>query len=241
LRAIAKSDFAKANHTHAYLSTSGGEVNGNIGLAGNYNTANRSIYCKWKDGANHDLLVRSSDGLNASVGWVGSSSYATVLNLRGRTVKVSNSSGTTTLSDERLKKNWISLNKYDAFFDAVDPKAFQYIDGSSGRYHLGFSAQAIEQALADSGLSNQDFGGIVKYEVDSDSEDYHGYDEEYGLIYTEFIALTIDQVQKLKARVNELEHEVDEMQKLKAKLDAQDKVIKALLGRLEALERSNEE
>ena len=54
-------------------------------------------------------------------------------------------------------------------------------------------------------LSGADFAGLVRYEVPLEDESWRGYSEEYGLIYTEFVALLVDQVQKLKARVKALE------------------------------------
>lgn len=192
---------------------------GNIGISSPYSDGNRSIYCKWKDGSNHDLIVRSSDGLSAAVGWKGSPDYDTKLDLRSRTVRLINSSGTSTLSDERMKKDWKGLEAYDAFFDALNPQAFRYVDGSSGRYHLGFGAQSVERALADGGLSNADFGGLIKYAVDLQSDDWRGYDQEYGLIYTEFVALLVDQVQRLKSRVSELESQQASMEQRLAALE----------------------
>ena len=110
-----------------------------------------------------------------------------------------------------MKKDWRALDGYDAFFDALNPQAFRYIDGSSGRYHLGFGAQSVERALADSGLSNADFGGLVKYAVPLESDDWRGYGEEYGLIYTEFVALLTDQIQRLKKEVQALRQEVQNL------------------------------
>lgn len=164
-----------------------------------------ALSCKWKDGSNHGILMRGADGLTTTVGWAGNSSYASILNLTSRTVKYTNSSGATSLSDERFKMNWGDLTAYDSFFDALKPQKFQYIDGSSGRYHLGFSAQAVESALAACDLSGADFAGLVRYEVPLEDESWRGYSQEYGLIYTEFVALLVDQVQKLKARVKALE------------------------------------
>lgn len=192
---------------------------GNIGFTSPYSDGTRSIYCKWKDGSNHDLIVRSSDGLSAAVGWKGSPDYDTKLDLRSRTVRLINSSGTSTLSDERMKKDWKPLDSYDAFFDALNPRAFRYVDGSSGRYHLGFGAQSVERALADSGLDNSDFGGLIKYAVPLQSDDWRGYSEEYGLIYTEFVALLTDQVQKMKSRVDELERQNASMEQRMAALE----------------------
>lgn len=187
--------------------TSGGQ----IGFSGAYGDRNVGLFCQWADGNNHNMVDRSTDGLTSGVGWKGSPNYKTVTNVRGQTVKVVNSSGTSTLSDERMKKDWRALDSYDAFFDALNPQAFRYIDGASGRYHLGFGAQSVEQALADSGLSNSDFGGLVKYAVPLESDDWRGYGEEYGLIYTEFVALLTDQVQKLKKEVQALRQEVQNL------------------------------
>lgn len=182
-----------------------------IGFSGAYGDRNVGLFCQWADGNNHNMVDRSADGLTAGVGWKGSADYKTVTNVRGQTVKVVNSSGTSTLSDERMKKDWRALDGYDAFFDALNPQAFRYIDGSSGRYHLGFGAQSVERALADSGLDNTDFGGLIKYAVPLESDDWRGYDEEYGLIYTEFVALLTDQVQKLKKEVRALRQEVQDL------------------------------
>lgn len=192
---------------------------GMIGFSGAYGDRNVGLFCQWADGSNHYLIVRNSDGLSAAVGWNGSPDYDTKLDLRGRTVRLINSSGTSALSDERMKKDWKGLDGYDAFFDALNPQAFRYIDGASGRYHLGFGAQSVERALADSGLDNTDFGGLIKYAVDLQSEDWRGYDEEYGLIYTEFVALLVDQVKRLKARVSELEGQQASMEQRLAALE----------------------
>ena len=196
-----------------YTISSGGNItSGNqIGFSGAYGDRNVGLFCRWADGSNHNMVDRSTDGLTTGVGWKGSADYKTVTNVRGQTVKVVNSSGTSTLSDERMKKDWRALDGYDAFFDALNPRAFRYIDGSSGRYHLGFGAQSVEKALADSGLDNTDFGGLIKYAVPLESDDWRGYGEEYGLIYTEFVALLTDQVQKLKKEVHALRQEVQDL------------------------------
>ena len=67
---------------------------------------------------------------------------------------------------------------------------------------------AEEQSLVSSGLSTSDFAGLVKYKVDPSSEEYNGYDEEYGLIYSEFIALNTYMIQKLKSENEELKNRV---------------------------------
>lgn len=188
-----------------------------FGSTSNYNSLVFAMFCKWADGSNHDIINRDTDGLTAGVGWAGSPSYSTVLNLRGQTVRAPNNSGVAVTSDERLKNSFVDLNQYEAFFDKLHPVAFKYNDGTSGRYHIGFGAQSIEKALAESGLDNTKFGGILRYQVKEDSEYYRGYDEEYGLIYNEFIALNTYMIQKLK---QENENLKDEVTSLKEKIDS---------------------
>lgn len=197
-----------------------GNVYANKFASSNDYTKAFSIYCPWKDGDNHDLLVRSDDGLYASVGWAGSSSYKTTIRLRGQTCQYANASGTTTLSDERLKDDFKSLDKWEGFFDNLEPCAFKLKNGSSGRYHFGFKAQQVKESLEKAGLTTKDFAGFVttKYDIDEDdpetTELYEQLgikpgDDVHGLIYTEFVALQHNEIQKLKERVKNLETEIN--------------------------------
>lgn len=176
-----------------------------------YDASDGWISTLWKDGNSHQIVARSTDGLTASFGWYGTNEYKTVTQLRGQTVRYVNSSGTTTLSDERMKKDFKDLNAWEEFYSNAEPCAFKYIDGVSGRYHVGFKAQQIQDALESSGLTTQDFAGFIQYNVDPLSDDWHGYETEYGLIYTEFIALNTHMIQKLMNRVNELEEKLKEV------------------------------
>ena len=94
-------------------------------------------------------------------------------------------------------KNSISYDaeKYNAFFDLLKPAIYKYNHGESGRYHLGFIAQDVEAAVAGAGLESTDFAGYMKDKATG----------EYSLRYEEFISLCVDQIQRLKRRVNELE------------------------------------
>lgn len=177
-----------------------------IGLA-DYSESKAVIDTKWKDGNTHNILTRGTDGLTSAIGWVGSASYATVLKLNSRTVQVVNSSGTSTLSDGRLKKDFRNLDAWEQFYLDLEPIAYKYKDGSSGRNHMGFVAQQVEDALLNNGLTTNDFAGLVKYDVNPDDEDgWHGYKTEYGLIYTEFTALNTYMTQKNAKAVKELSH-----------------------------------
>lgn len=59
-----------------------------IGCSESYSGSNFAMFCQWKDGENHDILVRSNDGLTMGLGWIGSDTYPTVLDVRPKTVNM---------------------------------------------------------------------------------------------------------------------------------------------------------
>lgn len=185
-------------------------------------TASQSIGTYWKDAATHYIVERANDGLTSAFGWAGSASYATVSKIRGRTCQVQNASGTSALSDERLKKDFTELDAWDAFYDALQPCGFRLKTGNSGRYHMGFKAQQVEQALIDAGLTTNDFAGFVRMPYLPDEDDPEGMavyaeaginagDDEFGLIYSEFTALNTWKIQKMQKRIDELEKLVEQL------------------------------
>ena len=109
-------------------------------------------------------------------------------------------------SDETKKKDIVrDIARYNDFFDGLMPCSYRFIDGNSGRIHLGMIAQDIEKTMIKCGISDMDFAGFIK----SPKEDAEGNtidgEYDYALRYAEFIPMLIWQVQKLKARVAELE------------------------------------
>lgn len=107
-------------------------------------------------------------------------------------------------TSDREKKTDISdaLERYDALFWRLRPVSYKLRDGQSGRTHTGLIAQEVEQALHELGMSGMDFAAFVK-SPRADGDDY-------GLRYEEFIALCIRQIQRLDARVRELEEKTNE-------------------------------
>lgn len=108
------------------------------------------------------------------------------------------------------------LSSYDAFFDALQPAMYTPADSTSGGKHLGIIAEDVEAAMATAGMTSADFAGVSKEEVTvaavannvEDSADDNATTTTKtvcGLRYNEFIALCIDQIQRLKARVAQLE------------------------------------
>ena len=86
--------------------------------------------------------------------------------------------------------------KYSILFDELHPVIYRYNDGTSNRYHTGFIAQDVKHALDVAEIDTSDFAGYI--------------DTENGLAlrYSEFISLNTWQIQKLKARVSELEDQI---------------------------------
>ena len=109
-------------------------------------------------------------------------------------------------SDRNAKKEInYELDRYSVLFDQLSPCSYQLVGGESGRTHLGMISQEIETAMEVCGISDMDFAAFIK----SPKRDENGAiiegEYDYALRYTEFIPLLIWQVQKLKARVSELE------------------------------------
>lgn len=115
-------------------------------------------------------------------------------------------SGTINTSDETKKKDIVrNLSRYNDFFDDLVPCSYKLIDGNSGRTHLGMIAQDIEKAMLKRGISDMDFAGFIKSPKEDDDGNVIDGEYDYALRYAEFIPMLIWQVQKLKARVAELE------------------------------------
>lgn len=111
-------------------------------------------------------------------------------------------------SDQRLKHSIETFpNKYELFFNALQPKRFKYKrEGENAKYYNGFIAQEVIQAWEKTtGLLEKDCSLIGISPPNAQGESY------YYLARDEFISLNTWQIQKLKARVTELENEIKEL------------------------------
>ena len=108
--------------------------------------------------------------------------------------------GTVTTTSDRNQKNTIAVmeDKYGILFDNLVPSTFKYNDDKSGKLHVGFIAQGVKSAMDIAGISPEEFGGLAIIPHEDGTEDW-------GLCYDEFIAINTREIQKLKARVAELE------------------------------------
>ena len=150
------------------------------------------------------------------------------LRLYGTSIWASNSIST---SDENLKENFTTLDQYEEFYMNVNPIGFNYIGDYDGKKtHFGFGAHKTEDILESEGYDSDKFAVVTHRPlVQEDIEKRFGKDvevdieTEYGVSYTEFIALNTHMIQKTR---RELEQVKQEKENLEARLQA----IEAKLG-----------
>lgn len=151
---------------------------------------NQGVRCYNNDGT-VVYILRIDPSNNTIVGTAGNNLY-----LRGPAVYLAATNAVVT-SDRRKKHSIEELP--DAYVEALDkmtPVRFKYNDGTSDRYHVGFIAQDVEDALTDAGLCGKDFGGFV---------DLNGDGETLGLAYDEFIGLLLQKMRKMEKKIEALE------------------------------------
>lgn len=151
-------------------------------------------YIKATETAPEDLSVVCKGTLipNASGAWYcGNASYP----WQG----VFTTTGTVSKSDRNSKNSIEPLpDKYVDMFDGVVPVRFKMNDGTSGRYHVGFISQEVEEAMTAAGIDSLEFGGWCKDKAEDGSD-------IYMLRYDEFIGILAAKIKQLESRINEME------------------------------------
>lgn len=104
------------------------------------------------------------------------------------------------LTSDKNLKNSIELlsEKYSVLFDNLNPVRFKYNNGTSNRYHTGFIAQELQQAIIESNLSEQEVAALCTVETNEKDSGY------MGIRYGELVALCVNEIQKLKLQIKEL-------------------------------------
>lgn len=134
-------------------------------------------------------------------------------------------------SDENLKENFTSLDQYEDFYMNLNPIGFNYIGDYDGKKtHFGFGAHKTEDILESEGYDSDKFAVVTHRPlVQDDIEKRFGKDievdieTEYGISYTEFIALNTHMIQKTRKELTKVKQE-------KADLEARLQAIEAKLG-----------
>lgn len=144
------------------------------------------------------------------------------ITLSGTEIKI-DSSGYVVSSDERLKNSFKPLDEFDDVYMEINPFAYKYNNGTSGRYHFGVGAKNVKDSFEKHGYTTQDFGLFVQMSDNPDNEDYCGLDDPMGIIYTEFTAWNMRKNQMQQEEINSLKHKQEKQQKeieiLKNKVD----------------------
>lgn len=94
-------------------------------------------------------------------------------------------------SDRNVKHSIMDIpEEYVTLFMGLKPRIYKYNNGTSDRYHIGYIAQEVEEAMLVAGISSQDFAALV---IDTDEEG----NKIYMLRYEEFMALHTMMIQRL--------------------------------------------
>ena len=137
---------------------------------------------------------------------LGSSSY------KFRDIYATN--GTIQTSDQREKVDIQVLDvRYLELFEKILPKSFRFVDGTSGRRHIGFISQEVEAAMVKCEISDLEFAGFIKspvYEIVDGKESENIVDYIYGLRYEEFIGILAYVLQDVISFLKKLGYRQDE-------------------------------
>jgi hypothetical protein len=118
------------------------------------------------------------------------------------------------ISDKNKKNSIEDLStKYISMIDYLSPKRYKLNDGQSNRYHIGFIAQDVKDAMDFAEIDSLEFGGWIK-DVDSDGN------EIYMLRYEEFIGILHEKNKQLDKKLKEVVLEVED---LKGKIEKLEK------------------
>lgn len=118
-----------------------------------------------------------------------------------------------TVSSDRRIKNSISydMEKYSGFFMSLKPSFYRFNKGSSQRFHIGFIAQDVEEALLNNGLETSDFAGFIRCAGAHDVHDQ--YLDQCYLRYSDFISLNTFMIQKLYREIEQLKEKLNQCMK----------------------------
>ena len=110
------------------------------------------------------------------------------------------SDGISVYSDRRMKHDIrYDIDRYDAFFNALKPASFLFNGDKSRRRKTGMIAQDVLAAMELAGIEQSDFSAL-KYSKEED---------RYFLAYEPFISLCIEQIQRIKKRLDTLETKLE--------------------------------
>ena len=110
--------------------------------------------------------------------------------------------GIVNTSDRNEKFDILPLAEvYERIFDSLAPVTFKFVENTSDRTHIGLVAQDVKDAVLAQGLTTKEFAGYCEWENEDKTIGC-------GLRYSEFVAMNIHEIQKLKALAKELQEKI---------------------------------
>lgn len=110
------------------------------------------------------------------------------------------SDGISVYSDRRMKHDIrYDIDRYDAFFDALRPASFLFNGDKFGKRKTGMIAQDVLAAMELAGIKQSDFSALK----------YNKEEDRYTLAYEPFISLCIEQIQRIKKRLDAVETKLE--------------------------------
>lgn len=167
---------------------------------------------------NYTVTIGVTDNLWTICPWKDSALRLGVPNHRWEQLYSHNAAIST--SDRNQKKNITPISdKYLDFFALLQPVTYRFIDGASGRIHVGFISQDVETAMTQAGLSDLDFAGFCRDKA-LDAEGNPILDDcgkptyIYSLRYEEFIAINTAVIQHQQAKIDQLEQRLERLEQI---------------------------
>ena len=112
------------------------------------------------------------------------------------------STGAINTSDANEKNTICDIDeRYGYVFDNLRPVTYKLNEGTSGRTHVGFIAQELKESILNAELTTKEYAAYCEWDIGTDFEGC-------GIRYEEIIPLNTYEIQKLKARVAELEQQI---------------------------------
>ena len=103
------------------------------------------------------------------------------------------------ISDRNAKNTIENIDsRYIDLIDRLTPRRYKYNNGKSGRFHTGFIAQEVKDAMEAAGLTEQELAALCYDNIGQEGE-------SWSLRYEELIAPMIAKIKALEARIAALE------------------------------------
>ena len=129
--------------------------------------------------------------------------------------------GWKTTSDERVKKDFVSLDddpRFEAFFYLLNPTEYKLKSDKDGIVRVGFGAQTVKAAMDAAGIAESEFHGfsheyvdMSQFETEEERQQFLerncGNADTYSLSYQEFIALNTHMIQKQHQEIESIKKE----------------------------------